>query len=152
MLIDSLVITLSTEEFDTALSSIEEISEIGFDYSEFGPRSVAIRGVPTEFSGLDLKTLEDVFVGMITDIIEGRRAKDTKERFFDKALFTAACRAAVKGGIPDSEASYRYLLQQISQLDNVFCCPHGRPIIVKYTKTQIEKMFYLLLYLLVCHI
>jgi len=141
MLIDSLVVTLSSEEFDTALSSIEEISEIGFDYSEFGPRSVAIRGVPTEFSGLDLKTLEDVFVGMITDIIEGRRAKDTKERFFDKALFTAACRAAVKGGIPDSEASYRYLLQQISQLDNVFCCPHGRPIIVKYTKAQIEKMF-----------
>ena len=141
MLIDSIVITLTSEEFDTAISSVEEISEIGFDYSEFGPRSVAVRGVPTEFSGLDTKTLEDIFVGMITDIIEGRRAKDTKERFFDKALFTAACRAAVKGGIPDSEASYRYLLQQISQLDNVFCCPHGRPIIVKYTKAQIEKMF-----------
>lgn len=141
MLLDSLVVTLTAEEFDVALSSVAEISEIGFDYSEFGPRSVAIRGVPTEFSGLDTKTLEDIFVGMITDIIEGRRAKDTQDRFFDKALFTAACRAAVKGGIPDSEASYRYLLQQISELDNVFCCPHGRPIIIKYTKAQIEKMF-----------
>ncbi len=141
MLIDSIIVSLSSEEFDTAVSSLDELSGIGFDYSEFGVRTVAIRGIPAEFSDLSTATVEEVFVGMLTDIIAGKRAKDTRDSFFDKALFTAACRAAVKGGIPDSEASYRYLLRKISELENVFCCPHGRPIIVKYTKTQIEKMF-----------
>ena len=141
MLIDSIIVSLSSEEFDVAISSLDELSEIGFDYSEFGVRTIAIRGIPTEFSDLSTTTVEEIFVGMLTDIIAGKRAKDTRDSFFDKALFTAACRAAVKGGIPDSEASYRYLLRKISELENVFCCPHGRPIIVKYTKTQIEKMF-----------
>ena len=141
MLLDSLVITLSSEEFDTAVSSFEEIAAIGFDFSEFGPNTVALRGVPAEFSGLDMKTLEDVFVGIISDIAIGRKASESRDAFFDKALFTAACKAAVKGGIPDNEESYRYLLKQISELENIFCCPHGRPIIVKFTKSQIEKMF-----------
>ena len=141
MLIDSLVISLSSEEMDTAMSNMEDICEIGFDFSEFGPNTVALRGVPSEFSGLDTKTLENIFAGVLSDIAEGKRAKDSKEIYFDKALFTAACRAAVKGGVPDDEASYKYLLEELSRLENIFCCPHGRPIIVKYTKSQIEKMF-----------
>ncbi len=142
MLIDSIVVSLSSEEYDAAVSAEEEISQVGFDFGPFGPNTIAVRGVPCEFSGLDTKTLEQIFIGIVSDIIEGRRAKDTKDDFFDKALFTAACKAAVKGGVPDSEASYRYLLKQISELENIFCCPHGRPIIVKYTKSQIEKMFF----------
>ncbi len=142
MLVDAVAISLTSEEYDCAISSMEEISSIGFEFHEFGPNTVALRGVPSEFSGLDTAALEQIFIGFISDIIEGRRAKDTKEAFLDKALFTAACRAAVKGGIPDSEESYRYLLKQISELENIFCCPHGRPIIVKYTKSQIEKMFF----------
>lgn len=142
MLLESLVLKLSSEEFDVALSNSAEISYTGFDFTEFGPNTVAIKGVPTEFSGFDTATIEDIFVGMLSDIIIGRHAKNKKEDIFDKALFTAACRAALKGGIPDSEEAYKYLLKKISELDNVFCCPHGRPIIVKYTKTQIEKMFF----------
>ncbi len=142
MLLESLVLKLSSEEFDVALSNSAEISDTGFDFTEFGPNTVAIKGVPTEFSGFDTSAIEDIFVGMLSDIIIGRHAKNKKEDIFDKALFTAACRAALKGGIPDSEESYKYLLKKISELDNVFCCPHGRPIIVKYTKSQIEKMFF----------
>lgn len=142
MLIDSISVTLTSEECDTALSSKDEIEKVGFDFDEIGPNTIAIRGVPTEFSGLTPAILEQIFVGMVSDILLGRKAKNTRDDYFDKALFTAACRAAVKGGIPDSEQSYRYLLGQISELDNIFCCPHGRPIIVKYTKSQIEKMFF----------
>ncbi len=142
MLIDPIAVSLTSEEYDCAMSFEEEILQSGFDFGSFGPNTVALRGVPSEFSGLDTKTLEQIFIGVVTDIIEGRRAKDTKEAFMDKALFTAACRAAVKGGIPDNEASYKYLLKKLSELENVFCCPHGRPIIVKYTKSQIEKMFF----------
>lgn len=142
MLIDSITVTLTSEECDAALSSKEEIESVGFEFDEVGPNTVAVRGVPTEFSGLTSALLEQIFVGMISDILLGRKAKNTRDDYFDKALFTAACRAAVKGGIPDSEQSYRYLLKQISELDNIFCCPHGRPIIVKYTKSQIEKMFF----------
>ena len=142
MLIDPIVISFTSEEFDVAMSNLDDISSIGFDYSEVGPNSIALRGIPTEFSGLDMMTVESVFAGIISDIMIGRRAKESRDNFFDRALFTAACRAAVKGGIPDSAESYRYLLKQVSMLDNIFCCPHGRPIIVKYTKQQIEKMFF----------
>ena len=74
-------------------------------------------------------------------MLSGKSAKLTKEELFDRTLYTAACKAATKAGYVDSEESYVWLINKLFEYENVFCCPHGRPIIVKYTKNQIEKMF-----------
>ncbi len=136
------VLQLSHIQLQCAIDNMEEIRRCGFDIEVFGETSIALRGVPTEFSELDISECETILVDMLDDILSGKSARLTKSEIFDKTLYTAACKAATKAGYPDSEASYIWLINKIFESDNVFCCPHGRPIIVKYTKAQVEKMFF----------
>lgn len=139
--IDTRVLHLSSVQFDCAVDNMEQLKNCGFDIEVFGDNTLAIRGVPTEFSELEISECEKILSGMIDDMLSGKSARLTKEEVFDKTLYTAACKAATKAGYIDSEESYVWLINKLFEFENVFCCPHGRPIIVKYTKNQIEKMF-----------
>ncbi len=141
-IIDTRVLHLSRPEFECAVDNLEEINACGFDVEVFGDTSLALRGVPTEFSELDVSENEKILSDMITDLFNGKSARLTKEEIFDKTLYTVACKAATKAGYKDDEASYVWLINKLFEMENVFCCPHGRPIIVKYTKSQVEKMFF----------
>lgn len=141
-IIDTRVIELGAAHFACAAENIDELRSCGFDVEVFGDSSLALRGVPAEFSDIDISESEKIFVEMIKDISQGKSAKLTKQEIFDRSLYTVACKAATKAGYPDSEESYVWLINKLFELDNVFCCPHGRPVIVKYTKSQVERMFY----------
>ncbi len=136
------VINLTLLQYQTAIDNIDEILGCGFDIEPFGDTTFVIRGIPSEFSGLEITTVEKILVDMIDDIIKGKSARLTKSEIFDRSLYSMACKAATKAGYKDDEQSYIWLINKLFELDNVFCCPHGRPIIVKYTKAQIEKMFF----------
>ena len=136
------IINLSAIQFQCALEHMNEINECGFDIEPFGESSFVLRGVPTEFSELNITETERVLISMIDELIQGKSARLTKEEIFDRSLYTVACKAATKAGYRDDEQSYTWLINKLFELENVFCCPHGRPVIVKYTKSQIEKMFF----------
>lgn len=140
-IINTRVLHLTGIQFDCAVDNIEQLQGCGFDIEVFGDNTLAIRGVPTEFSELEISECEKILLGMIDDMLSGKSAKLTKDELFDRTLYTAACKAATKAGYVDSEESYVWLINKLFEYENVFCCPHGRPIIVKYTKNQIEKMF-----------
>lgn len=140
-IIDTRVLRLSGVQFECAIDNLESICDSGFDLEVFGDNTLALRGVPIEFSELDISASEKILLEMIDDIMAGKSAKLTKSEIFDRTLYTAACKAATKAGYPDSKESYVWLINKLFECDNVFCCPHGRPVIVKYTKYQIEKMF-----------
>ena len=135
-------INLSRVQFETAMDNIDDIKSCGFDIEAFGDDSLVLRGVPTEFSDFDVSDTEKILVDMIDDISVGKSAKNTKNEILDRSLYTVACKAATKAGYKDDEKSYIWLINKLFELDNLFCCPHGRPLIVKYTKSQIEKMFF----------
>ena len=56
-------------------------------------------------------------------------------------LATAACKAAVKGGQNLSENEIQVLLKDITKPGRILQCPHGRPVCIKLTRYEIEKMF-----------
>lgn len=140
--ISTSVLSLTSLQYQTAIDNLEEINNCGFDIEPFGESSFVIRGVPCEFSELEISTVEKILIDMIDDIIKGKSARLTKTELFDRSLYTMACKAATKAGYKDDEQSYVWLINKLFELDNIFCCPHGRPIMVKYTKSQIEKMFF----------
>lgn len=140
-IIDTRVIRMSAVQFECAVDNLESLQKCGFELEVFGDNTFALRGVPIEFSELDISVSEKILTDMIDDMLNGKNARFTKAEIFDRTLYTAACKAATKAGYPDSEESYIWLINKLFENDNVFCCPHGRPIIVKYTKYQIEKMF-----------
>ncbi len=140
-LADVRVLQLSLTQYECAIDNIQQLTQCGFELEVFGENSFAMRGVPTEFLQITVSECEKILLDMINDIMHGKNAKLTKEQIFDKTLYTAACKAATKAGYPDDEQSYIWLINKLFEYENVFCCPHGRPIIIKYTKSQIEKMF-----------
>ena len=79
------------------------------------------------------------FFNEVLGDIEGYRAIRLEEIFKDK-LATAACKAAVKGGMDLTKEEIEALFKMMDG-DMGLKCPHGRPVVVKLTKTELEKMF-----------
>ena len=64
-----------------------------------------------------------------------------RQEIENRFLATVACKAAIKGNKELTDMEIKSLLDEILSLDNPFTCPHGRPIITKMEKKDLEKMF-----------
>ena len=59
----------------------------------------------------------------------------------DRALFTVACKAAVKAGIPNDKAHNEWIIEQLMNNEKLRYCPHGRPVIHTLARRDLEKFF-----------
>ena len=62
-------------------------------------------------------------------------------KFNDHLAATMACKASVKGNTRITIEDMESLIDQLRKCDNPFNCPHGRPVVVEFTKYELEKMF-----------
>ena len=65
----------------------------------------------------------------------------SKEMIYEKALYQASCKAAIKAGRIYDTASIKWLCDRVLVLPNIKYCPHGRPVAFEITKIELEKMF-----------
>ncbi|MBE5744527.1 MAG: DNA mismatch repair endonuclease MutL [Clostridiales bacterium] len=114
---------------------LEDIRAMGFEIEEIGDNDFAVKAVPVDIPKIDVNS----FFNQILAEINGYRAIKLEEILKDK-LASAACKAAIKGGMDISRAEIDELFKQMDG-DMGLKCPHGRPVVVKMTKTQLEKMF-----------
>ena len=135
-LLEPLSVTLTPKEYDAVQNSRSYFAAIGFDFEEFGADTVLVRSAPTSIAIGDCK---DVFTFLAGKLAEGN-TKSAGE-IFDRALYTAACKAAIKAGNKFTDIDNRRIVQEIFANDAVLYCPHGRPVLVEYTKERLEKMF-----------
>jgi DNA mismatch repair protein MutL len=105
--------------------------ESGFVVEAIGGRSYALKEFPDIFSEAEAK---DVFLALLEEV-GAERALDTKE----KLLAAMACKSAVKAGQPLAREKMEYLLAELFKTSQPSLCPHGRPIVVKISKSEIEK-------------
>ena len=129
-------IPLSTEEFAAVSENIEYFDKTGFIIDLFGTNSILVRAYPSHISQSDLS---DVFTSIAAKLLEGNghAAGD----LFDRALFSAACKAAVKAGQRNTIFRDEEIAQKIFSSDAILYCPHGRPVITEFTKEKLYKMF-----------
>ena len=111
-------------------------NKAGFIVDEFGENTVKLSGVP-EFC-LDFNTKE-IFLETLDEI--DTVARTAKQELENKFLATVACKAAVKGNHAMSLTEAQGLIEQLLTLDNPYNCPHGRPIIIKFTEYELDKKF-----------
>ena len=135
-LLEPLSVTLTPKEYDAVQNSRSYFAAIGFDFEEFGADTVLVRSAPTSIAIGDCR---DVFTFLAGKLAEGN-TKSAGE-IFDRALYTAACKAAIKAGNKFTDIDNRRIVQEIFANDAVLYCPHGRPVLVEYTKERLEKMF-----------
>ena len=113
---------------------LPEISEMGFDVKVESDK-LLIYAIPLDLQNINL----EVFFNEILGDISGFKAIRLTDILKDK-LASAACKAAVKGGM-DLTRDEIDTLFALMDGDMGLKCPHGRPVVVKMSRTEIEKMF-----------
>lgn len=129
------IIDLNAAEAAFVADNLMLIRSIGFDIEQFGPTAYRINEVPLDLQDIDLKSFFD---DLLSDL-DGLKSIKLEDVLRDKIAMTA-CKHAIKGGMELTDAEKSKLIEMLKG-DVGLKCPHGRPVCVKLTKTQIEKMF-----------
>lgn len=135
ILIEPVIITLSSHEAAIFAEAEPEITGLGFDCS-IQDNTLSIHSAPSD---VDASEIEDLISELLDQFECGRHQliSDTRQRL----LYTVACKSAVKANHKLSEPEMESLVKSILNLKNINTCPHGRPIIISKTKKEIEKSF-----------
>ncbi len=129
------ILDVTPGEKETLLENKELLLEAGYDIDAFGERSIQVRAVPSILGKAELKPL---FMEMIEQLDKLRSAAVDRRR---GEIITASCKKAIKGGDPLTRSEIEALITEMLTIDAPPNCPHGRPIIKAFSKSDIEKMF-----------
>ena len=138
MLLVPLEIVLSRTEAEALSDYSEELHKTGFEY-EIVDNIVKLSAIPT---ALDI----DGAVPMI-QTIAGRVSDGTgnfnvsKEIIYERALFQASCKAAIKIGRNYDSEHLKWICGRVIALDIIKFCPHGRPVAFELTRHDFERQF-----------
>lgn len=111
-------------------------AQIGLVLAPFGQNSFILRAHPTWFkAGQE----EDTAKEMIDYVLDDQKLDIAK--FHEKTAIMMSCKRAIKANHHLDEQQAKALLQRLPQCENPFNCPHGRPVVVHFTQTDLEKMF-----------
>ncbi len=136
-LLPPLILSLTMEEEQKLLGSMELFEKVGFEIEHYGGKEYCVRAVPENLYGFGEKEL----FREILDQPLSSKGSDGIELFARK-LATMACKAAVKGNHSMSREEADLLIDELLGLKEPYHCPHGRPTIIEMTKTDIEKKFH----------
>ena len=126
-------VELGKEDGALLLENLPLLEEFGFSCEDFGGGAVLVREVPADLDAGDVTATLEEIAGKLRS---GRSPAERREAL----LHTMACKAAIKGGWKSGPAELRALVDKV-QSGEVRYCPHGRPVAVKLTKYELEKMF-----------
>ncbi len=131
-------VPLTPEEMAACDEYRDELVKLGFDFVE-GENGVDLIQYP---SGLNDSQSVTMFAELASRLTDGHGdLKIGRDAFYEKALYQASCKAAVKGGREDSPENIRWIAEQVIVNPNIRFCPHGRPVAFEMTKSEFERQF-----------
>ena len=133
-----MILELSPRQLVIYEKIAEELSANGFEVEPMGPRSVAIQGVPAGIATGDAEKL----LTEILDGIERENAAISIETLQAKIAASTACHAAIKVNMPLDQTKMEWLLAALAKTDCPMSCPHGRPVVLRYSVKEIERAFH----------
>ena len=120
-------------EKNIIFENIEIFRDFGFDIDEFSEDEIVIRTVPA-FDFRD--SIENVFLQLLMDLKNEVEIKDLRENI----IISMSCKGAVKAGQKLDTFEMQNMVRRIHEVGK-YTCPHGRPIIVKLSRNDLDKMF-----------
>ena len=127
---------LTREEAATVLENTEILGKCGFEVADFGDGDVLIRQIPCD---MDEKDAVSLLQELAADLLAGKTL--APETLRDNLLHTIACKAAIKAGWHTDGAEAAHLVAEILSRTDIKYCPHGRPVCIELTKSQLERQF-----------
>jgi len=131
-----IVVELQPRDLELVHQEKELLNKLGYVFEEFGNNSIILREVPVILGQPEARQL-------FIDIVEKLKDKElvNKISLKEENIIMMACKAAVKAMDNLSEKEINKLFDDLKITENPYTCPHGRPVIIAITKTQLEKMF-----------
>ncbi len=136
MLLTPLTLTMRKEEYSLLIENADLLEQAGILLDSFGQDVVRVLAVPMNLEDEDIRLLMDEIVYKLSH----NAASVTADKL-DWLYHSIACRSAVKGGNTTSLPELEVLAKQIVTDDSIRYCPHGRPVAMWLTKSQLEKQF-----------
>lgn len=136
ILLEPVTITLSGSEMAAFEQFREQLYHMGFEADIFGEREVIVRTSP---DGVEWSDVEGLFVELLGQM-EGNK-KEVMAAGYERALYTIACKSAIKANHNLTQQEMERLVRDILSLENINTCPHGRPIMISMSKREMEKQF-----------
>jgi DNA mismatch repair protein MutL len=115
----------------------DELRANGFEAEPMGPRSVAIQATPAGIASADAERL----LGEILDGIAREAQAISIDSLQAKIAASTSCHAAIKVNTPLDSTKMEWLLAELAKTEYPMSCPHGRPIVLRYSVREIEKAF-----------
>ena len=120
-------------EKNIIFENVDIFKDFGFDIDEFSEDEIVIRAVPA-FDFRD--SIENVFLQLLMDLKNEVKIKDLRENI----IISMSCKGAVKAGQKLDMFEMQNMVRRIHEVGK-YTCPHGRPIIVKLSRNDLDKMF-----------
>ena len=127
------LVKLSPKEFACVVDLMPELNKMGFVIDDMGFNTLAIKEVPEILSSINAER----FLSSLEENVKNVRTSELKRN----KLMQMACKSAVKGGDKLTESDITLLLKLIKEEGVPLTCPHGRPILIRLTKHELEVRF-----------
>jgi DNA mismatch repair protein MutL len=115
----------------------EELSANGFEVTPMGSQSVAIHATPAGVPSADAERL----LAEILDGIAREHQAISIDSLQGQIAASTACHAAIKVNMPLDQTKMEWLLGELARTESPMSCPHGRPVILRYSLREIERAF-----------
>ena len=136
-LLEPMLIELSAGARQALAAHAGKLERMGFELEEFGGSAVRIAAVPA------LLTREDseAAIRALAQDLEGLEAESKVDDALKRIAATMACHAAVKANYPLTSEKMAHILEELQQTAYSTICPHGRPVMLRLTRREVEKNF-----------
>jgi DNA mismatch repair protein MutL len=132
-----LILELTPAQLAVFSEISDELARNGFEAEPFGTRSVAVKVAP---AGIDASQVER----MLHELFEQLAREDQKlnlDALRTRIAASIACHAAIKVNMPLDQNKMEWLLAELAKTEFPISCPHGRPVVLRYSMKDIQRAF-----------
>ena len=138
MLMLPIEIMMTSSEIRCLEEYKSDIESTGFEITT-GQNTVSVSAIP---EGIETSAVEDMLMVIADRIKDGTgNARLTRDIIFEKALYQASCKAAIKAGREYAPEHVKWIVDKLMELPDVTFCPHGRPVAMEMKHKQLDKQF-----------
>jgi DNA mismatch repair protein MutL len=132
-----IVLELSPAQQAVFADIANELQHNGFEAEPFGARSVAVKVAP---AGVDAAQVEHMLHELLDQISREEQSLNL-EKIRGRIAASIACHAAIKVNMPLEQNKMDWLLAELAKTDHPMSCPHGRPVVLRYSVKDIQRAF-----------
>jgi DNA mismatch repair protein MutL len=136
-LLEPLILSLPPGGRQSLLAHAGDLERLGFEFEEFGGDTIRVSAYPAVLSGEEC----DAALKSLAEDLEGLDRGSRVEEAIKRMAATMACHAAVKANYPLTAEKMAHILDELRRTAYSTICPHGRPVMLRLTRREVEKNF-----------